>query len=103
MSWAAAAAAALAGGALYAWARYDTGARRAAVAALSRQSVCTAADKCTALRRVYPPARLAAAFLAIAEPYTLYMRVIVPLIRPDRAMRVRSAPWRRSVAVSHER
>ena len=30
-----------------------------------------------------------AAYLAVAEPRTLYMRIVVPLIRPDRAMRVR--------------
>ena len=36
-----------------------------------------------------PLALCRAAYLAVAEPRTLYMRIVVPLTRPDRAMRVR--------------
>ena len=34
---------------------------------------------------------LAPAFLVLSEPRALWMRIVVPLIRPDRAMRVRAS------------
>jgi hypothetical protein len=36
-------------------------------------------------------ASLDAAFLVLSEPRALWMRIVVPLIRPDRAMQVRAS------------
>ena len=58
------------------------------VAKVRRHSPRTAARVLGALTCV--PLR-AAAFLVLSEPRALWMRIVVPLLRPDRAMQVRLA------------